>query len=992
MKCLRLASALLAVAFCTANGFAQLNSPDAAGYLLRARKMLADNNPVGCLDQISKLKTLNPTSAQIEEASLLEALAAVAERDAAAPAKLKAWIADCPASPLCGEAALALANSYFDSRKYSEALDIYNNIDEESFSAPDAQNLNYHKAYSYLALDDIDSAEALFTQLSPKGAYGVGREFGLAYIAYARGDYKKALPVFKSLSSNAEFGTQAKYYIAQIDFVEHRFEEALANAASVIASKAIPEYNAEACRIAGESLFNLGRESEAIPYLKNYVREVGEDIMPSTAYILGVSEYHTGNYGGAATMFKRVTSQDDAMGQSANLYLGQCYVADGNATSALMAFEKAFKMNFDKEVSEEALYNYAVAKSNGGRLPFGNSVALFENFLTSYPQSKYASEVERYILDGYMSDNDFENVLRVVGNMKRPSKSMLLAKQRALFMAGTRDYSAGKVAEALRRFAEAATMSPSDAAVARQSLLWQGICMYDNGNYDGAASCFNRYLSGANSKDVNALLARYNLAYSQFASDKYAAALGNFRTVASGNASNEMKADAYSRIGDCLYYSSKFAEAADNYDKAFSLNPSAGDYPMYQQAVMLGLQRKHSEKIHRMDEMIQKFPASALVPAALLEKAEAYAALGNMSKTIEVYNTLLDKYGSTAYGRKGMLQLAITYLNTGDRKSAVENYKKVITTYPTSEEAVLAIDDLKRIYAEDGGLQQFVQFMATVQDAPSVNPSELDALSFRAAESDYINEDKTERLNKYLSEYPKGIHEAQALFYLAEAAYNKADYPAALSFSDRLLGVYPDASAAEDAMLIKAESEMALGKGELALETFRTLSVKATGTRNLHNARIGYMRSALALGENAEVVAVADALLSSSAGSQSNNSEIKYSKALALNRIGNSEKAREIWSELAVNPTETYGARSAIALAESLVADGKSEDAAKIADEFINSNPPHAYWLARGFIVLSDALRAQGETFEADEYLRTLKENYPGSEADIFEMIEKRLK
>ncbi|MDE6459542.1 MAG: tetratricopeptide repeat protein, partial [Paramuribaculum sp.] len=445
-------------------------------------------------------------------------------------------------------------------------------------------------------------------------------------------------------------------------------------------------------------------------------------------------------------------------------------------------------------------------------------------------------------------------------------------------------------------------------------------------------------------------------------------------------------------IGDCLYYSSKFAEAAESYDKAYAMNPAAGDYPMYQQAVMAGLQKKHSEKIVKLDQMMRNFPASALAPAALLEKAEAYSALGDMPKTIEVYNTLLAKFGSTAYGRKGMLQLAITYLNKGDRTSAIDNYKKVIKTYPTSEEATLAIDDLKRIYAEDGNLQAFVQFMSNVPDAPSINPSELDALAFSTAEADYINDDKTDNLTKYIRDYPKGIHEAQALFYLAEASYNKADYNSALQFSGTLLKSYPDASAAEDAMLIKAESEMALGKGELALETFRELSAKATGTRNLHEARMGYMRSALAMGEDNEVIEVADALLSTSAGSQSSISEIKYSKALALSRSGNAEKAREIWRELMVNPAEIYGARSAVSLAESLVADGKSEEAAKVADEFINANPPHAYWLARGFIVLSDALRAQGETFEADEYLRTLKENYPGSEADIFDMIEKRLK
>ncbi len=992
MKCLRLASVALGLTIFASSAYAQLNSPDAAGYLSRARKMLGDNNPVGCVDQLSKLKSLNPTQAQIEEAGFLEAIAALREGGDSSRSKLKEWIGKYPASPLRAEAILALGNSYFNSENFKSALSLYVTITPDNFAAPSAQELLYHKAYSYLAIGDVEKAESLFSQLSSTGSYRVEKEFYSAYIAYTKGNYSAALPAFQAVASNAKFGPMAKYYIAQIEFVQHKFDKALEYARAVIASKAVLEYNAEASRIAGESLFNLGREAEAIPYLQTYVAESGEDILPSAAYILGVSEYHSGNYGAAASMFKKVTSQDDAMGQSANLYLGQCYVADGNPTSALMSFEKAYKMNFDKQVSEEALYNYAVAKSNGGRTPFGNSVALFENFLTRYPDSKYAPEVEKYILDGYMSDNDFENVLRVVGKIKRPSQSMLLAKQRALFMLGTREYSAGKVNEAMRHFAEAATMTPFDPAIAKQALLWQGICMYDNGNYGSAATCFTRYLNGTTASDTNALLARYNLAYSLFAADKYNDALANFRKIADSNAEKDMKADALSRIGDCLYYSSKFADAAESYEKAYSLNPNAGDYPMFQQAVMMGLQKNHSGKINRMDEMMEQFPASPLVPAALLEKAESYAALGNTAKTIEVYNNLISRYSNTAYGRKGLLQLAITYLNKGDRASAVDSYKKVITTYPTSEEAILAVDDLKRIYAEEGNLSQFVQFMAAVPDGPAVNPSELDALAFTAAEAEYINDDKTEKLHKYLAEFPKGIHEAQALFYVSEAAYITSDYANALKNAERLLATYPDASAAEDAMLIKAESEMALGKGELALATFRTLSQKAAGARNLQEARLGYMRSALALGSDAEVIEVADALLASSAASQANNAEIRYSKALALNRSGDSRSAQQIWKDLSANPSDIFGAKSAVALAESLLAEGKNDEAKAVADEFINANPPHAYWLARGFIVLSDALRAEGETFEADEYLRTLKENYPGTEADIFEMIEKRLK
>ena len=366
--------------------------------------------------------------------------------------------------------------------------------------------------------------------------------------------------------------------------------------------------------------------------------------------------------------------------------------------------------------------------------------------------------------------------------------------------------------------------------------------------------------------------------------------------------------------------------------------------------------------------------------------------MGNNAKAIETYNELIRDYASSAYARKGLLQLAITNLDNGDRTTATANYKKIITTYPTSDEARLAADDLKRIYAESGQLSEFASFMNSVPDAPKVNPSELDALAFSAAEAEYINSDNTAQLLQYVRDYPKGTHKAQALYYLADAATSAGNDETALKYASELLESYPDASAAEDALLIKAEAELALGKGELALESYRTLAAKASGARNLHDARLGMMRTALVLGKNEPVIEAADALLSSTATPQSNMSEILYSKALALSRQGVSAQANEIWTELSADVADIYGCKSAVALAESLLGSGDAAGARTAADKFINSNPPHAYWLARGFIVLSDALRAQGDTFEADEYLRTLKENYPGSEADIFEMIEKRLK
>ena len=82
---------------------------------------------------------------------------------------------------------------------------------------------------------------------------------------------------------------------------------------------------------------------------------------------------------------------------------------------------------------------------------------------------------------------------------------------------------------------------------------------------------------------------------------------------------------------------------------------------------------------------------------------------------------------------------------------------------------------------------------------------------------------------------------------------------------------------------------------------------------------------------------------------------------------------------------------SAVALGQSLYDAGELKAARETIDALIDANPPHSYWLARGFILYSDILRRQGKEFEAREYLKSLQSNYPGKEADIQNMINQRL-
>ncbi len=51
-----------------------------------------------------------------------------------------------------------------------------------------------------------------------------------------------------------------------------------------------------------------------------------------------------------------------------------------------MAFEAATRDNYDPQVRETALFNYALLAHETNFSVFSESITLFENFLSEYPQ------------------------------------------------------------------------------------------------------------------------------------------------------------------------------------------------------------------------------------------------------------------------------------------------------------------------------------------------------------------------------------------------------------------------------------------------------------------------------------------------------------------------------------------------------------------------------------------------------------------------------
>lgn len=988
-----------AYAMACAGSVAQINSPDAKGYLERGILMCQDCNYEGCLDQMTRLYNLATTDAEREQALYYICRASLYLGDDNACGHMRQFLRDYPVSPLRADVMVMIGDWYYNRGQYAEAIKEYEAVDQMALTTQRQDELNYRLGYAYLMLGEPSVAASHFRTLQGKPEWRNAACYYLGYIAYSKKDFPLALQYFRGLDTAVEPACAAPYYEAQIYYAQGEYDKCLNTARSLLASGRVAQFVPECNRLAGESLYNLGRADEAVPYLWKYCAEA-DNPAPSAFYILGVSEYEKGDFDAAVKLFQQAIGSHSAMEQSAWLYLGQAYLKRGDKSQALMAFENAYKVDYDREVRETAFYNYAVARMDGGRVPFGNSVALLESFLSEYPDSPYSADVQRYIVTGYMSDNDYAGALKAINRVKNPSAEILAAKQRVLFVLGTREYSSGRVADAITHLTEARSLARHDASIARQCDMWLGDCYYTRGNYDDAARSYLSYIKATPASDTSALaLARYDLGYTRFAQERFKDALTDFTDVialidrGTPGLPSTIGADSYCRMGDCSYYMGDYATAVSDYRKAYDLNPSSGDYALYQYAMMKGLLKDYAGKIATIDNLAERFPSSGLLPQALLEKAESQSALGDTKAAVATYSELVRKYPGTAPGRNGYLQLAITYINNGDKAKGIDTYKQVILTFPTSEEARIAADDLKQIYAADGKLNDFVKFLASVPDAPKYEASDLEKTAYQAAENAYINSGDTAALLSYVRDYPEGSSRAQALYYLADAAWNEGRAADADNYATQVLLKHPDAEVAEDALLIKAQAETELGKTEIAYSSFLELESHASGSNMLREARMGIMRTAMDLGRYAEAVEAADKLLATTAAnSTADMSEATFTRAMANDRLGKHDAAYDDWSTLAANTSELNGAKSAYYMAQSLFDRGRTDKAKTATDALISSDTPHSYWLARGFVLYSDILRSESNEFEANEYLKSLRNNYPGTEADIFQMIDSRLK
>ena len=908
---------------------------------------------------------------------------------------LEAYLKQYPDSRHANRIEAMMASVYFEEGKYPEAIALYRSCNLDALPDKERDEAALKLATSYLKLGNLEEAKVWFTLLKEVSkTHQADAVYNLGYIDYVEGRYDAALKTFTSLKNDDVYDALVPYYIGEIHLTRGEYKQADEVASDYLRHFAGHKDEAEMNRIQGEARSAMKDYLNAIASLEAYVNAVPQP-QRKAMYELGMSYYHTGAYSKATEMLGRTTMEQDALAQNANLHMGLAYLQLKERNQARMAFEQASVADHDLAVKEQALYNYALCIHETSYSPFAESVTVFERFLNEFPASRYRERVNDYLVETYMNTRSYDAALKSIAKISKPGPRIMEAKQKILFRLGTQAFANARFEEALQYFNRSLEVGQYNFATQADASYWRGEAYYRLKNYKAAGQDFRKYLElTKNKRSPEYGLALYNLGYTDFNQKNYQGALNWFGRFVNESVhdNKQVLADAYNRMGDCNFYARKFDDARRSYDKAEQVDPSLGDYSLYQEGFVKGLQRDYTGKIQSLNQLITNYPQSQYIDDALYEQGRAFVQLEDNANAIERFQALVKTFPQSNMARRAANEIGLLYYQDDKYPEAIAAYKEVIKNYPGSEEARLAQRDLKSIYIDLNKVDEYADFASTIPGGANFDVNERDSLTYVAAERVYMRGEMTEARNsfvKYLQTFPEGAFSLNANYYIGLIDYNQQNYESASAHLNKVLE-YPDNKYSEEAMMMSAEMAYLAKDYARSLELYKLLKDRASTPERRQLAATGMLRSAAMTDNKEEVILAATAVLSDAKVAPELENEARHYRAKALVDVNQLSHAVEDWQVLAQDTRNVYGAEAKYQLAQYLFNAGKTAEAEKEVLNYLEVSTPHAYWLARSFVLLSDIYAKLDRKLEARQYLLSLKQNYQADD-DIAGMIESRL-
>jgi TolA-binding protein len=953
----------------------------------RALTLYKDKQYLAAQLIFDKVKQVNLNQDVQADCTYYSANCAIRLNQQGADGLMEDFVTNYPTSSKQNQAYIEVAHYYFEQGQYPQALEWFDKVDESGLSSDEIDQFNFQKGYSFFTAKNKKEATKYFNSVANSKEYGSQAKYYLGFMAYEADDYKEATKQFDQVSGEEKYKEKMSYFQADMNFKLGNFQKAIDDGIA-----ALPKSNAleksELNKIIGESHFNLKQYDKSIPYLVAYKGKKGK-WSNTDYYILGYAYYQQKDYENAISQFNKIIEGNDFIAQNAYYHLGESYLKTDKKQQALNAFKNASEMEFDLKIQEDAYLNYAKLSYEIGN-SYQTIPDVLSAFLEKYPANSNNPEIETLLINSFITSKNYKGALVLLE--KNKSFSNKQAYQKVTFYRGLELYTDGDYQAALAMFKKSIA-EQREAKFTARAAFWKGETEYVLDSFSESLLSFKQFMGFDEAKNTPEYKnSNYNLAYAYFKLKEYGQAATYFQNFVTVAKDDKVRLnDAYLRLGDSYFVTSKYWPAMDAYNKAIEMKGIDADYAAFQKGISYGFVARNDKKIEDLNKFIQSFPKSQYRDDALYELGNTYVAENKNDNAIATYDKLVGEFKNGIYAAKSVLKQGLVYYNSEKDQLALTKFKKVAADYPNTPEALEAVATARLIYVDSGKVEEYAVWVKTLSFV-QVTDAELDNDTYQAAEKQYLQNNLKQAISGftgYLANFPNGIHALNVNFYLGQLYFADGLETNALVNYEFVIAK-PRNEFTEQALARLSQIHLKTQNYDQAIPVLKRLETEADYPQNITFAQANLMKSYYDKSDYPNAVVSAEKVLANPKTDDKVRSDAQIIVARSAIKANDEAKARIAYAKLL---TIAKGELAAEALYYDVYfknADGKFEASNIAVQKLTKDYSGYRYFGAKGLVVMAKNFYGLKDSFNATYILDSVIKNFTDY-TDVIEDAQKEL-
>lgn len=923
------------------------------------------------------------TEEQRKNAQLNRAMSALQLESPDGPGLMKAYIFDHGNHPSVATAGLYLGNHFFYKKNYKESIEAFGLVNTKGLSEESKADVLFKQGYAYFQLKNYGQAAGYFDQaktlnqaVSPDAYYYSG------FIAMEQGNTAKAVADLQAAGKTSFYATKVPYLLTALYYQQGNYDQAISYAEPLLASnqnldrrETIHLYLAEAY-YAKKDFANAAKNYDA------FINAKKGTLSREEVYKAGIAFFEIKNYQRATDYLKVSASGNDEIAQSSSYYLGHAYIKLDNFAFASTSFQAASKVSFNKQIQEEALFNFA--KTNLQRGSFQVAISTLDEYLDTYPSGRHRSEAETLLSEALINTSDYLRAIEQMDKIRTKSPRIQAAYQKVAFYQAMVYYRDQKYKQSVS-FLDKSQAFPTDKDLLLETHFWKGEVHTADGNLPQAIRSYEaaRAMNPASSHPF-LIKTHYGLGYAYFNTQQYPKAEEQFRLYTEklrGRDEKQNYDDALLRLGDCHYVQKKFGEAASTFQRAINESNSGIDYAYYRLAVVQNFQNRNDEALSQLDRLISGFPSSLYLEDAMFQRGQIYLEEVRYAEASRAFSDLITGRPNSPFVPYALEGRAVANFSMQRYDQTIADYKAIIDNHPNAQNSETALKGLQETLALQGRSAEFGDYLARYK---SSNPGSgnVQTLEFESAKSLYLDKNYAQAaraFENYLRSYPQSAQKAEALYFAGDAFFQAGDTEKAIGYFKQLERE-PASPQRVRAMQKLGMIELDRGNYAAAIPYLETASQNARNKVEEAEAVQGLMVANFATRKFQQAITFADRLMTVDGIIPQSTPTAMLTKAKAQRELNQKAQAEITLQNLVQDHRTVQGAEGLYLLAFSYQERG---DVAKSNEAIFDFSGPFAdydFWYGKMFLLLADNFLKTGEEFQAKATLESIVERSTNAE------------